>query len=289
MKKYLNLFFFYLIIWYLCTFFLWFLAFNSSNSDFFLNIKSICFGNADNGFPQLYGWINLIVSPLFLLIAILIIFKNDCLFFLSIKQKIDVIIFILFLFINFFFVSLIINKYIKLYNNERKIFKQEYVLPINYPIENKDVPFFNLVDQRNQIINRDIFFNNITLLSFVFSKCTTICPKIINLLKNISSSSAFKINLLFITLDPWRDSPDNIYSNIKKYNFKNNEYFLTGSINDVNKVLDSFNIPRNRNDLDGDIIHPGLVYIIGKDSKIKFIFNSPSLEWVLEAINRINY
>lgn len=286
--KYINFFFLSLFLFYLSTFLLWYLAFSYSDSEALLNIKNVCFGISKSSNPSLFGWINLILSPICFLFFLFITFKKELNIFLnSSKNKFEIFFFFFFVFFNFL---ILFNVGTKVYKNYKDsiIYKSDKSTEFdlnNYPVLNIKTPSLKLLNYDGKLIDNSIFLNKITFLTFVFSKCATICPKIINMLKEINKNinNMEKINIVFITLDPWRDNLTSNFFFSKKMKFLSNEYFLTSSVDDINYLLDKFDIPTTRNEIDGDIIHPGLIYIIDENSSIKYIFNSPSYNWLLEA------
>ncbi len=291
-NKYFNFFFSSLLIFYLSTFLIWYTAFSYSDSEIILDIKNVCFGVSKNGNPSFFGWINLLFSPLCFFVFLFIVFKNEIYIFLnSNKNIVEKILFFSFLIFNLIAFFNVGNKVIKNYKNSfiyKNKKKTDFNLS-NYPVLNLEIPNFKLLNYDGKIIDNSIFIDKISFLTFVFSKCTTICPKIINMLKELNKNinNHKNINIIFITLDPWRDNLTNIFSFSKKLNFFPNEYFLTSSVNDINFLLDKFDIPISRNEIDGDIVHPGLVYVVDKNCNIKYVFNSPSYEWLIETYKNI--
>jgi cytochrome oxidase Cu insertion factor (SCO1/SenC/PrrC family) len=54
----------------------------------------------------------------------------------------------------------------------------------------------------------------------------------------------------------------------------------------VTSTLDAFQIPWKRNEKTGEVDHPAIVYIISPEGKIKYTFNNPSVDWIVDAAKR---
>jgi cytochrome oxidase Cu insertion factor (SCO1/SenC/PrrC family) len=54
-------------------------------------------------------------------------------------------------------------------------------------------------------------------------------------------------------------------------------------VEEVNKVLDAYNVARTRDEKTGDVVHPSLVYVINSDGRLHYALNSPPVSQVLAA------
>ncbi len=115
-----------------------------------------------------------------------------------------------------------------------------------------------------------------TILSFVYFRCPTICPRMLSeltlLLEKIDLAPATDFNLITISFDP-TDTPANAVD--KKMNFMksiqrtlpdNAWHFLTGDINNIEKITESvgYRFKKDRQ----DFIHPSALIILAPDGKI---------------------
>ncbi len=64
-------------------------------------------------------------------------------------------------------------------------------------------------------------------------------------------------------------------------------HFLSGEVPAVLEVLEAWEMPIERNPLDGDISHPALVCVLAADGTVAYTFNNPSAEWLVEAARRL--
>ncbi len=93
--------------------------------------------------------------------------------------------------------------------------------------------------------------------------------------------------LLIVTLDPWRDTPSSLLQQAEAWGLKHKQHFLSGEASSVNALLNSLSVPRERSPIDGDLVHPGLVYLIDREGLIAYSFNNPSVKWLTEAYKRL--
>ena len=82
------------------------------------------------------------------------------------------------------------------------------------------------------------------VVDFIFATCTTICPLLSagfsNLQRKLGADSD-KIHLVSITIDPENDDPQALKAYLDRYGAKPGWDFLTGSHNDIDRVMCAFN------------------------------------------------
>ena len=49
----------------------------------------------------------------------------------------------------------------------------------------------------------------------------------------------------------------------------------------------AYGVPFERSETSGDIVHPGLVYLIYARGQLAYAFNNPSPAWVREGLRRL--
>jgi protein SCO1 len=85
--------------------------------------------------------------------------------------------------------------------------------------------------------------NKAVLLDFIYSTCTTTCPVLSAAyasLQNRIAPDTGKVQLVSITIDPERDSPQVMKQYLKRYHARPGWEFLTGSPEEIAKVLVAF-------------------------------------------------
>jgi len=105
------------------------------------------------------------------------------------------------------------------------------------------------------------------LLFFGFTHCPEVCPTTLsNLLNNIELLEKNKKNyrVLFITLDPERDTINNLKDYLQ--NFNSSVIGLTGELNEINKFAKNWNIYWEKVSEGDDytINHTATVFMINK-------------------------
>ncbi|MEE2698763.1 MAG: SCO family protein [Pseudomonadota bacterium] len=142
---------------------------------------------------------------------------------------------------------------------------------------------FNLLNQNYQPINEVSFRGKHTLIFFGYTYCPDICPTVLH---NISESLYLldkhlkKIQPIFITIDPERDTPKVIKSYLG--NFHPLITGLTGKPEQVKKVAKAFGVyfAKAEKDkyLEEDYLvdHSGGIYFLGDDGRFITKFSHSS-------------
>jgi protein SCO1/2 len=113
-------------------------------------------------------------------------------------------------------------------------------------IETYTMPDVTLVDQNNKRVKlKDLINSNKpVVVDFIYGTCTTICPVLSagysNLQQKLGDGSS-KVQLISISIDPENDTPKVMKEYLKRYRAKTGWDFLTGSHEDIDKVMHAFN------------------------------------------------
>ncbi|KAN0055282.1 hypothetical protein ACTA71_008387 [Dictyostelium dimigraforme] len=116
------------------------------------------------------------------------------------------------------------------------------------------------------------------LLYFGFTYCPDICPaelyKMTKVIKNLESSGlGNSIIPVFITIDPWRDTVEQVKSYIEEFHpkFKG----LTGTPEQITKVAKSYRVFMSKSGKGDDYLvdHTIIVYLVGPDGKFIEFYN----------------
>lgn len=112
-------------------------------------------------------------------------------------------------------------------------------------IEKYVVPDATLVNQnRSKVKLRDLLNSDKpVMLDFIYGTCTTICPVLSagysNLQKKLGAESG-NVRLVSVSIDPEYDTPEVMKGYLKRYNAKPGWDFLTGTREDIDKVMRAF-------------------------------------------------
>ena len=151
---------------------------------------------------------------------------------------------------------------------------------------------FELIDHNGQPFSLRSQRGKIVLMFFGYTSCPDICPaelsSLAKILRNLDEEQE-KIQALFVTVDPTRDTP----SVIKDYV----QYFhpgmigLTGSENEINKITQLYNVQVQQSpDQKGNpqIDHAANLYVINPQGKLSSIipYGLPS-EHVISVIHNV--
>lgn len=162
------------------------------------------------------------------------------------------------------------------------------------------VPDFELTDQYGRGFSSGIMNENVTVTSFFFTRCGTICPKISSELTRVQG--VFKDNdevlLLSMSIDPKHDSAAVLNNYANQYEaLKDKWFFLTG---DKKKIYDlaikGFKLPvadaseydPKITDIDETFIHSEKLLLIDKEGYIRGIYDGTNKEEVDRLIVEIS-
>jgi cytochrome oxidase Cu insertion factor (SCO1/SenC/PrrC family) len=160
-------------------------------------------------------------------------------------------------------------------------------LPRDYPVQATVAPDFALVDQHGETVTLRRFAGRPVVLTFVFAHCQTMCPVLIETIKQ-ASVGAPPSEALLVTLDPWRDTVRTLPGIAQRWNVPPGFHVLSARrVDDVLGVANAYNVPFERDAKTGDVTHPGLVFVIDARGHIAFTFNNPPVRWVRDALDRL--
>jgi protein SCO1/2 len=128
---------------------------------------------------------------------------------------------------------------------------------------------FTLINQHNKEVSLKNLKGKNTLLFFGFTNCPDICPntleKVTIVVNKLTKEQQKKINLVFITTDPQRDTVAQLNGYMK--NFHPQYIALTGSEKTIKKTLSDYKIHSHQDSHSKMINHTALIYILDKHGK----------------------
>lgn len=131
----------------------------------------------------------------------------------------------------------------------------------------------NLLDQRDRLLNLDDLRGRPTLVTFAFGNCHDICPAVVDQARRARDAvwGPEGAGLVVVTLDPWRDTPARLPDLAARWSLEGpRDHLLGGTVQEVERVLDGWNVARYRDPNTGDVAHPPLTYLLGASGKIVF-------------------
>ena len=137
------------------------------------------------------------------------------------------------------------------------------------PRLDRPAPPLALTDQHGAAVTLAQFRGRPVVVAFAYAHCTTVCPIIVHEMTDVQQRLGQDAPaLLVLTLDPWRDTPARLPTVAQSWALGADAHVLSGSVEDVNRALDAWEIPRSRDTATGEVTHPTFVYIVGPDGRL---------------------
>ncbi|HEX6615899.1 MAG TPA: SCO family protein [Gemmatimonadales bacterium] len=135
---------------------------------------------------------------------------------------------------------------------------------------NDAAPELRLLDQYGDSVALEQFRGRPVVVTFGYAHCETVCPLTVRAARDAVSRSEHGAVLLLVTLDPWRDTPSRLGPIARAWELGDRMHLLSGAVDDVERTLSRWRVPRVRNGATGDLTHPALVYVIGPTGRIAY-------------------
>ena len=140
---------------------------------------------------------------------------------------------------------------------------------------------FNLIDSNGKEFLPNDFEGKWNVLFFGFTFCPDICPITMRMLsrieKEIDSQELDKIRIFLVTVDPDRDSPDQLKVYLE--NFSENFIGLTGGLDQIYNFATRVNAPfspiSNSKDPHYTVDHTGSIILINPEGNYAGFFRAP--------------
>ena len=165
-------------------------------------------------------------------------------------------------------------------------------LPDTYPRLDRAAPALGLVDQHGERLELEALRGRPALVTFAFAHCEAVCPAVVRQVVAAQRTLAGAAapgrvpRVVVVTLDPWRDTPSRLPALAKDYGLGGDAFVLSGEVEEVNALLDRWNVARGRDEKTGMIAHPPLVYVLDAEGRIAFAATGGS-EALLELLGRV--
>ena len=142
-----------------------------------------------------------------------------------------------------------------------------------HPWLNQEPAELGLVDQRGEVLTLTDLEGRPAFVTFAFGNCHDICPLVVRQARSARDEvwGPEGAALVVVTLDPWRDTPTRLPAVADRWGLDGpRDYVLSGSVEEVEAVLDAWNVARSRDARTGDVAHPSLSYLLTADGTIAF-------------------
>lgn len=152
------------------------------------------------------------------------------------------------------------------------------------PRLDRAAPSLRLVDQHGHDVSLEHFRGRPVFVTFAFGHCETVCPVVVrDVLRACDQVPDLDPVALIVTLDPWRDVPTRLPALAEQWELGTRGHVLSGTIDQVEGVLDHWNVTRARNETTGDVVHSRVVYVIDRNGTIAFVTSGTTADLVALA------
>ena len=248
----------------------WALAFwpVGAEPEWLVRTRAACFGSPRGGLPNAGGWILLIGEPIGMTGALIALWgrslKRDLRWMQARRWG---------------RISLAAVTAVLFVASGTLAFRVARALPAGeeFPVNmrgapvrvDRPAPTASLIDQHGARTSFAEFRGSRALVTFAFGHCTTMCPAIVSDLKAARrSANREDLPIVVITLDPWRDAPEQLPAIVKHWELGPRDRVLSGPVQDVEGVLDELDIARRRNPDTGDVEHTSTVMLLDEKGSI---------------------
>ncbi|XP_010032430.2 protein SCO1 homolog 1, mitochondrial [Eucalyptus grandis] len=149
---------------------------------------------------------------------------------------------------------------------------------------------FNLINDDGKNVTEKDFLGRWTLLYFGFTHCPDICPdelqKLAAAVDKIKEKAGFNIVPVFISVDPERDTVEQVHEYVKE--FHPNLIGLTGTPDEIKKVARAYRVyymKTAEEDSDYLVDHSIVMYLMGPDMDfVKFFGKNNDVDALTEGV-----
>ena len=160
------------------------------------------------------------------------------------------------------------------------------------------VPPFSLVDDRGEPINQEVFRGHPTIISFLFTRCDTICPVTTMKMAKIQEKTfdvGSKVKLVSFSVDPTYDTPPRLADYAQKYHADPTRWrFITGPYEDIYRLVEGpfmtsmMREPDRPNGIP-NIAHGGYFLLVDGNLHIRGTYDSGNIQRLDELIRDARY
>ncbi len=161
-----------------------------------------------------------------------------------------------------------------------------------------EVPAFTLTDERARVFTEDALRGHETIISFIFTRCDTICPVTTMKMERIQEKTADAgggIKLVSFSVDPTYDTPDRLTAFAVRYHADATRWrFVTGAVDTIRTLVEGPFM--NSMQLEGTtpngvpaISHSGYFLLVDDRLHIRGVYDSNDLRRLDEMIRDARY
>lgn len=143
-----------------------------------------------------------------------------------------------------------------------------------HPRFDREAPELGLRDQRGDPVTLQSLAGRPAFVTFAFGNCHDICPLVVRNARDARDRvwGPAGAAVVVVTLDPWRDTPARLQSVADRWGLDGPaDHLLGGTVEEVERALDAWNVARSRDLRTGDVTHPSLTYVLDERGRIAFV------------------
>lgn len=153
---------------------------------------------------------------------------------------------------------------------------------------------FSLINQDGQSVTQDDFLGRPHLIYFGFSYCPDICPSALQRLGralDIVGKKASRFQPVFISIDPERDTPEDLKLYVTANGFPDNLIGLTGTQAQIDQAVAAYRVYAKRVDdpqsaAGYTMDHSSIIFLMDKDGQYVTLFaDSNTPDEIAERLN----
>jgi protein SCO1/2 len=153
-------------------------------------------------------------------------------------------------------------------------------------------PNFSLTDQDGQAFELDDHLGKITLIFFGFTNCPDVCPITLANFTQIHNRFEDDVQLIFITVDPERDTPSRIKDHLVRYSEE--IIGLTGTQSELELVWKNYgvfvSVPDHTHGENYEVEHTSRIYAIDALGNWRETFTvDTQWEAIVEDLQQLTY
>jgi protein SCO1/2 len=254
--------------------------------------REACFGAAPTGLPEAQGWMLLVLAPASFLVAIAVLWGAELPAALGDvvrgwpgRAAAAALVALLALEASWVVAKLHAAQAVAGWAGD--VHGAATELPRDYPRRTAAAPDLALVDQHGGTVSLAALRGRPVVVTFVFAHCQTLCPLVVESIKGaVPGPGAAEV--LLVTLDPWRDTPSALPAMARQWALPGGYHVLSSrQVDDVLAVVRAWEVPFERDLRTGDVVHPGLVFLVDARGRLAYTFNNPPPAWLREGLRRL--
>lgn len=152
-------------------------------------------------------------------------------------------------------------------------------------------PDWRLTDHTGAELALSDLRGKVVMMTAIYAHCASMCPQLLLEAKEavaaVPPERAADLVVAAVTLDPARDTPERLAQLAKGYGVAAPQWrLLTGPVPEVERVLDRLDITRKVDPKTGEIVHPGIYFLIDRQGRLawRFALGEGQKRWLMTGL-----